>query len=203
MISGCWRQSINQIVLSLPLCTTSTNTTRWNHHHHNHTNNTNKPTKSTSNCKFTLLIKINSTSMSHKIDPMDVGHTDALMVKKFLKNTFGFFDSKDQEGKCCCHVLMDNNNNNESSRPPTRDNILQAFKDIVTHVLPVDFIFFWYNGHSHSIDQYDEDEETIVPRTVNSIVPIDFDTSGGGYILGNENLNLFVEQLPRDPISFI
>lgn len=88
-------------------------------------------------------------------------HADVCFVRDFLMNVYGFSDDKEY-----MTILMDD----EDHTTPTRENILNAMKNLAANSEPGDAVFVLFSGHGcriaekggagGNVDQY---QEVIIP----------------------------------------
>jgi len=76
-------------------------------------------------------------------------------------------------------------------QPPTKANIMQAYRNIVSQSQSGDSIFLHYSGHGTKVRDTSGDEDDGYDE---ALVPLDFQTAG--IILDDEMYDLFVKGLP-------
>ena len=81
-----------------------------------------------------ILIGINY--IGHKQGVLSGCHNDVKNMLEYIKNVHGFEDAN-------CTVLLDDGQHT----PPTKANILAAYRDIVSKTKPGDAVFAHYSGH--------------------------------------------------------
>jgi len=91
-------------------------------------------------------------------------HNDVLNMKKYLEEVQGFQDY-DME------ILMDDGYH----KNPTRSNIMNAYRDIVSKSYEGDTVFCHYSGHGGRLRDQDGDEDDGYDET---LIPVDFESAG-------------------------
>lgn len=91
-------------------------------------------------------------------------HNDANNMMEYLINEHGFQSEN-------MTILMDDGENEE----PTRENILNAFKNLVNSSEAGDACFLHYSGHGGKVRDDDGDEEDGYDET---LIPVDYQSAG-------------------------
>mmetsp|Transcript_21402 Transcript_21402/g.27668 ORF Transcript_21402/g.27668 Transcript_21402/m.27668 type:complete len:326 (+) Transcript_21402:242-1219(+) len=91
-------------------------------------------------------------------------HNDAKNMIEYIKDIHGFKSEN-------ITILMDDGEHT----PPTRDNILAAYRTIVEESQPGDCVFTHYSGHGGKLRDDDGDEKDGFDET---LVPVDYATKG-------------------------
>ncbi|KAI0244063.1 Ca(2+)-dependent cysteine protease, partial [Massospora cicadina] len=88
-------------------------------------------------------------------------------------------------------VILTDDQTHDPSRMPTRANIIQAMKWLVTDACPNDSLFFHFSGHGSQKEDKDGDEADGSDET---ICPLDYDKAG--MIVDDEMNSILVQTLP-------
>jgi hypothetical protein len=91
-------------------------------------------------------------------------HNDVGNMKDYIKDIHGFEESN-------ITILMDDG----KSTNPTRDNILKAYRDLVSASKAGDAVFIHYSGHGGKLRDDDGDEKDGFDET---LVPVDYGSAG-------------------------
>ncbi|KAL7581059.1 hypothetical protein ACA910_005862 [Epithemia clementina (nom. ined.)] len=91
-------------------------------------------------------------------------HNDGYNMIEYIKNVHGFPEEN-------ITILMDDG----KQTPPTKANILAAYRQIVEDSQEGDVVFCHYSGHGGKLRDDDGDEEDGFDET---LVPVDYDTKG-------------------------
>jgi len=91
-------------------------------------------------------------------------HNDVKNMIEYIKNVHGFTDEN-------ITILMDDGNHTN----PTHDNILAAYKKVVSESQAGDAVFCHYSGHGGKLRDDDGDEKDGYDET---LVPVDYDSKG-------------------------
>jgi hypothetical protein len=91
-------------------------------------------------------------------------HNDVGNMKEYIKDIHGFEESH-------ITILMDDGKHTE----PTRDNILKAYRDLVSASKKGDAVFIHYSGHGGKLRDDDGDEKDGFDET---LVPVDYASAG-------------------------
>jgi len=108
-----------------------------------------------------LLIGINYVGQQGELSGC---HNDVLNMIEYIKDVHGFEDRN-------ITVLMDDGEHRE----PTRDNILNAYTQLVQQSEAGDCCYCHYSGHGVKLRDDDGDEEDGYDET---LVPLDYDSAG-------------------------
>jgi len=110
-----------------------------------------------------LLIGINY--VGHEQGQLSGCHNDVKNMIEYIKDVHGFKEDN-------IHVIMDDGEHPE----PTRENILNAYRNIVAEAEPGDALFCHYSGHGAKIrdDDWDEEEDGYDE----TLVPVDYHDAG-------------------------
>ena len=101
--------------------------------------------------------------------------------KKYIMKVHGFEESN-------ITVLMDDGNHT----PPTKDNMIAAYKQVVAESKPGDAIFLHYSGHGSKVADSSGDEDDGYDEV---LVPLDFQDVG--MIADDDLYDILVEALPQ------
>ncbi|KAJ3556392.1 hypothetical protein NM688_g2054 [Phlebia brevispora] len=107
-------------------------------------------------------------------------HDDAQAIRTLLRDHYGY---KDED-----IVLLLDDDNPVTGPEPTRENLMQAMRDLVAGAKWGDRFVFHYSGHGSQVedesgDEDDHKDEVIWPSDVSLEDPSDFDSEIQGYIL--------------------
>lgn len=129
--------------------------------------------------KRALMIGINY--VGHDPGELRGCHNDVGNMANYIRKVHGFEDEN-------ITILMDDGDHTE----PTRDNIVAAYKQIVSDAQPGDSIFLHYSGHGAKIrdDDYGEEEDGYDE----TLVPLDYRESG--MIRDDDLFDIIVKGLP-------
>ena len=130
--------------------------------------------------KRAVLIGINYKG--HKHGQLSGCHNDVFNMYNYIQEYYGFQDDD-------IVVLVDDEDGDHT--PPTKANILNAYKHIVSVSQPGDSIFLHYSGHGTKVKDINGDEEDGYDE---ALCPLDFQTSG--LILDDELNDIIVKKLP-------
>jgi len=111
--------------------------------------------------KRAVLIGINYVGQNGELSGC---HNDVRNMKEYLLNKLGFMDYN-------MTILMDDG----YSQNPTRWNIINAYKDIVSKSQSGDTVFLHYSGHGGRIVDESGDEDDGYDET---LIPVDFQSAG-------------------------
>lgn len=128
-----------------------------------------------------LLIGINYEG--HSPGQLSGCHNDVKNMVEYIKDCHGFDPSN-------ITVLLDA----EGYTYPTRDNMLQAYKDLVASAEPGDALFCHYSGHGAMIHDDDRSEEA--DNKDETLVPLDYQQAG--MIRDDDLYDVLVKPLPDD-----
>jgi len=112
--------------------------------------------------KRAVLIGINYTGQSGELSGCQ---NDCINIKDYIMNVWGFEEEN-------IVILMDDGNHTN----PTRSNILEAYKNLVTNSEDGDAAFCHYSGHGGRVRDDDRGEEA--DGYDETLIPVDYDTSG-------------------------
>ncbi|OUM57785.1 hypothetical protein PIROE2DRAFT_55163 [Piromyces sp. E2] len=108
---------------------------------------------------------------------------DANYIFSFLKENYDFKEEN-------CKIMTDDAE--DESLIPTKKNIINAMKWLVSGAKAGDSLFFHYSGHGLSFTDEDGDE---IDGLDESILPVDYETNG--VILDDDIHDLIVKPLPK------
>lgn len=128
-----------------------------------------------------LMIGINY--VGHEQGELSGCHNDVLNMMEYIKDVHGF----DEENIV---VLMDDGEHED----PNKENMLAAYKKIVTDSEPGDAIFLHYSGHGARIKDDDYGEEA--DGHDESLVPLDYGTNG--VIRDDDLFKILIQPLKGD-----
>ena len=111
-------------------------------------------------------------------------HNDALNMIEYIKDVHGFQSEN-------ITVLMDDGQH----IPPTRDNILAAYEQLVEATQPGDCVFCHYSGHGGKLRDDDGDEKDGYDET---LIPVDY--ASAGQIRDDDIFKVLVGPMPRGAV---
>jgi len=132
-----------------------------------------------------LLIGINY--VGHNVGVLSGCHNDVHMMKQFITSQ-GFSDSPND-----MRILMDDGAN----QMPTRQNLEDAMRWLVTDARPGDAFFVHYSGHGSQTRDVSGDEESGKDQTM---VPVDYQQAG--QIIDDWIFQTLVQPLPKGATMF-
>ena len=129
--------------------------------------------------RYAVLIGINY--VDHKQGQLSGCHNDVWNMKEYIMNVWGYKESNIQ-------ILMDDGYHT----PPTRENILQAYRNVISQAKSSDVIFLHYSGHGGRVrdDDWGEEEDGYDE----TLVPVDYDTAG--QIRDDDLYDTLIDPLP-------
>jgi len=133
--------------------------------------------------KRALMIGINYVGQDNELRGC---HNDTLKMRDYLMDVCGF-----PEENITCYF------DDGEHEPPTRDNILDAFKTLVEESEPGDVLFVHYAGHGGSVPDDNGDEEDGMDEV---LFPVDFMESG--LIRDDDVYDCLVKPLPSGVTMF-
>eukprot|EP00538_Stauroneis_constricta_P013629 CAMPEP_0119552190 /NCGR_PEP_ID=MMETSP1352-20130426/5255_1 /TAXON_ID=265584 /ORGANISM="Stauroneis constricta, Strain CCMP1120" /LENGTH=317 /DNA_ID=CAMNT_0007598383 /DNA_START=66 /DNA_END=1019 /DNA_ORIENTATION=+ len=109
-------------------------------------------------------------------------HNDVMNMKKYIMDVHGFEEDN-------IVILMDDGENTE----PSHDNILEAYKKIISESESGDAVFLHYSGHGTKLrdDDWGEEEDGFDE----ALVPLDFHDNG--MIRDDDLYKILIEDLPE------
>lgn len=119
------------------------------------------PPDSTAGTRRAVLIGINYVGQQGQLSGC---HNDVKNVRQFLETRHGF-------SECNMTILMDDGR----YPPPTRQNILNSFRNIVAESKAGDVVFIHYSGHGGRLRDDNGDEDDGYDET---LIPVDFQRTG-------------------------
>eukprot|EP00542_Grammatophora_oceanica_P019860 CAMPEP_0194047474 /NCGR_PEP_ID=MMETSP0009_2-20130614/24936_1 /TAXON_ID=210454 /ORGANISM="Grammatophora oceanica, Strain CCMP 410" /LENGTH=315 /DNA_ID=CAMNT_0038693117 /DNA_START=96 /DNA_END=1043 /DNA_ORIENTATION=- len=129
--------------------------------------------------KLAVMIGINY--VGHTQGQLSGCHNDVGNMKEYIKDVWGFDESNITE-------LMDDG----AHTSPTRNNILSAYKTLVSSARAGDAVFCHYSGHGGKLRDDDGDEADGYDET---LVPLDYQTNG--QIRDDDLFNMLVGAMPK------
>ena len=135
----------------------------------------------TSGTRRALLIGINYTG--HDQGVLSGCHNDVLNMIEYIKDVHGFEDEN-------ITVLLDD----DEHTSPTKENIMEAYRTIVSDSESGDAIFLHYSGHGARIKDDDDGEEE--DGHDESLVPLDYATNG--VIRDDDLFKIIIQPLASD-----
>jgi len=126
--------------------------------------------------KRAILIGINYVGQQGQLSGC---HNDVKNIKKYLTEVQGFNESE-------MLILMDDGNHH----PPTRKNIIDAFKRIGEYSNAGDVVFVHYSGHGGRVRDTSGDEDDGYDET---LIPVDFQRAG--QIVDDDILKILVKPI--------
>ncbi|ORX39480.1 peptidase C14 [Piromyces finnis] len=139
-----------------------------------------RPVKIRTRRRKALLIGINYVNKPYELHGCI---NDARYIYSFLKENYDFKEEN-------CRILTEDAD--DESLIPTKKNIINSMKWLVSGAKPGDSLFFHYSGHGLSFVDEDGDE---IDGLDESILPVDYETNG--VILDDEIHDLLVKPLPK------
>jgi metacaspase-1 len=127
-----------------------------------------------------LMIGINYTG--HAQGQLSGCHNDVRNMKEYIKDVHGFKEEN-------ITVLLDD----EGYTQPTRENMLQAYRNLVASAEPGDALFCHYSGHGGKIRDDELREES--DNCDETLVPLDYQTEG--QIRDDDLYDTLVKPLPE------
>lgn len=121
--------------------------------------------KNGENNKRALLIGCNYRKTPHS--ELKASHDDVRSIKDFLVNVYGFSESPEN-----MTVLMDDRRH----KPPTHNNITNAFKQLAERSQPGDAVFVLFSGHGCRI--LDSPIDETAESYDEALVPVDHNDAG-------------------------
>jgi len=131
-----------------------------------------------SGTKRALLIGINYVGQEGELAGC---HNDVGNMTRYIQNVHGFSDENTT-------ILMDDG----SHESPTYENIMNAFRRLVSETEEGDAVFVHYSGHGGKIRDDDGDEDDGYDET---LVPTDYDTAG--QIRDDEIFSTLIGPMPK------
>lgn len=137
--------------------------------------------KSATGTRRAVMIGINY--VGHNPGELRGCHNDVLNMKKYIMDVHGFDEDNIQ-------VLMDDGEHES----PTKENILNAYKRVVSESEDTDAVFLHYSGHGTKMKDDDHGEEA--DGYDEALVPLDFN-EGAGMIRDDDLYDLLVKPLAK------
>jgi len=137
------------------------------------------PDSGFSGTKRSVLIGINYVGQDGELAGC---HNDVGNMTRYIQKVHGFTETH-------MTVLMDDG----SHQAPTYDNIMSAFRQLVSDTQEGDAVFVHYSGHGGKLADQDGDEADGYDET---LVPVDF--QGAGQIRDDDIFKVLIGPMPRN-----